>query len=261
MRRRAAALAAALVVVAGAGTAEAQIVNVQGLVGVDAPEGWSGGLDAAVDWRTGNVDLLVVGAAATARWRRGDHLVFAIVKGDYGRVGEEGKTFLKRTFEHLRYRWRATPLLTAEAFVQNEADRFRRLSVRALAGAGPRLNLVREGTWRVAVGLAYMAEFELIRDDPGLPDAGDEQLNHRASSYVVLSASVNPYVTVTETFYAQPRLDEPTDLRLLSELGLTSKLTPRISWRTAFVVAYDRTPPATIERLDTTLQAGVSLTF
>lgn len=259
---------AAALVAAGAAlcalprVAEAQIVNVQSLVGADAPEGFSGALDAAADWRTGNVDLLVLGAAATVRYRATDHLVFLTVKGDFAETGEPGaKTkIVSRTFEHLRYRLTVSPLITAEAFAQNEADEFRRLLVRALVGAGPRFNLIRRDNFKLALGVAYMFEYELLRDD-GLPDADTDSQNHRMSSYVLVAANLNDKVTISETVYLQPRLDDFGDFRLLNEFGLTSKLTTKLSFRFSFVLARDSTPPASIEKLDTTLQTGISLAF
>jgi putative salt-induced outer membrane protein YdiY len=241
-----------------AARAEAQIVNVQSLIGTEIKEGFSGGLDAAADWRTGNVDLLLVGGGATARYRSGEHLVFLIVRGDYGRTG--GSTFIKRTFEHARYRYTVTPRLTAEAFVQNEADEFKRLSVRALAGAGPRVKVLDEKKVVLAVGAAYMFEYELLSEGM-FADSGEDEIHHRLSTYAVASYALDDRVSVSETIYFQPRLDAWGDFRLLDEAALITKLSSHVAFKTAFVLAHDADPPEGVEDTDTALQAGISITF
>jgi hypothetical protein len=252
--------AAVLAVAIASSRAEAQIVNVQSILGEDVREGFSFAIDASVDWRTGNVDLLLVSGAATIRYKRACDFVFLIVKGDYGRAGNPSNRFLARTFEHLRYRRALSPWLTVEAFGQHESDQFRRITLRALAGVGPRFALLDGSRLRVAAGLAYMIEHQRIRDDD-LPDAADATIEHRVSTYLVAAVAANDQVKIVETIYAQPRVDAPGDLRVLSELSLLSRLSTRLTLKTAFVVAYDASPPLSIEELDTTLQTALSASF
>jgi hypothetical protein len=255
----AAAVVAWLAVVA-AGDAAAQITNVQGLIGDEVKEGVSGSVEATVEWRTGNVDLILMRGAAVGRYRHGDHLVFALVRGEYARTGEPLVTFVSRTFEHLRYRYQLRPWLTPEAFVQHESDAFRRLRVRAVAGAGPRVLVAARPRWNVHAGLAYMLEIEQLVDD-GLEGAGDRTVSHRASSYLVGRLIVNDKVAAAETIYVQPRLDDPSDLRVLSELSLAVTLTTHLTFKTAFVVAHDSAPPPETERTDTALQSALAVSF
>lgn len=254
--------AAVLCSVGFAQRAEAQIVNVQSLIG-EIKEGVSGGVDASADWRTGNVALLILSGAGTLRYKHDKDLVFAIVKGDYGKLIGDGvpdTKFMKKTFEHVRYRRAFHPRVTGEAFVQNEADEFRRLLLRALVGVGPRFTIVAEPSVFVAAGVAYMFEYEKIREDMEL-DAGATQSNHRLSSYAVVSIGPNDKIKVGDTVYFQPRVDDPGDFRLLNELSLLSKISTHVAIKTAFVLAYDTSPPDKIKKLDTTLQTGISLSF
>lgn len=261
MRRLLGVVIAAVGVLCASGRAEAQIVNVQSQIG-EVPEGVSGQVDAGADWRTGNTDLLILSGAVTTRYKHKDHLVFAVVKGEYGRVGQDpSTTFLKHTFEHVRYRLRLSGRVTAEAFVQHEFDGFRRLQLRALAGAGARVTLVDEPDFNVIVGVAYMFEREELDEKMGAMDAGENYNNHRASTYALLGAKVNDKVTFGETVYFQPRLDDPGDARLLSETSLLVKLSDKFTFKTAFVVAHDSDPPDLLEKTDTVLQSNVSYKF
>jgi Protein of unknown function, DUF481 len=257
-----AAIAVALIAVA-APRARAQIVDVQTLIGHDVPEGVSGKLEGSIDWRTGNTRLLHTGGAVVARWRACDHLVFAIARGEYEQTAGLGAplvTDVAKDFEHLRYRWHVVPWLSTEVFAQHEADRFRRLRLRALAGAGLRLRVAHDAEWSVHVGAAYMAEYEELVDD-ALPDAGARAGDSRLSTYAVALVKLNDDVSASETVYVQPRFTDPRDLRLLEEAALTSKLTAHVSFKAALVLAHDSRPPPGTAKTDTSLQSSIEVSF
>jgi putative salt-induced outer membrane protein YdiY len=254
------ALLAAVLVLALAGAAEAQIVNVQSQIG-EVPEGFSGQIDAAADYRTGNVDLLLLTGALTVRYKHDDHLVFMVLKGEYGELGDPGTNFLKHSFEHVRYRFKLNARLTLEAFAQHEFDQFRRMQLRALVGAGPRITVLDQPNLAVTIGVAYLLEHEELDERMGATDAGDTFTDHRISSYAVISAKVNDKVTFSETVYAQPKITDPGDVRLLSEMALLVKLTDKFTFKTAFVLAHDSNPPDLLDDTDTVLISGISFKF
>jgi putative salt-induced outer membrane protein YdiY len=243
--------------------AHAQIVNVQSLLGQDVAEGFSGNLDAGADWRTGNTELLLVQGAATLRYKHEDHLVFAIVRGAYSRVGTgaDEEQIIGNTFEHLRYRWKLTPRLTAEAFGQHEYDEFRRLQLRALVGVGPRVTLSEQKSAGLVVGVAYMFEYQELDRKVDAIDAGRTESTSRLSSYLMFTSALNEVVTFVDTVYYQPSLERAGDFRVLDETQLQVKLTEHFTFKTAFVLAHDSAPPLTVESTDTALQTGVSFKF
>jgi len=249
---------AAAALLASAGPAAAGIVNVQSVLATEAEEGLSGSVSGTADWRTGNTELLVLGAAAVARQRRGRHLVVAIVRGDLGTAA--GVRIAAKTFEHLRYRLELGHRITAEAFAQHDYDQFRRLSVRALGGVGPKIDLLTTRRARLAAGVAYMLEWERLRND-GAVDAGEATLAHRMSSYLTGAFDLGERLQAVETVYAQPRIDDPGDIRLLEELSFSVKASERIALTTAFSLAWDSRPPATIKGLDTALKSSLTVAF
>jgi putative salt-induced outer membrane protein YdiY len=246
--------------VAAPRAARAQIVNVQSQIG-DVPQGFSGAFDAAADWRTGNTSFLLLSGATTLRWRSGNHLVFAVAKGEYGRLGTDSTVFVEHSFEHLRYRFHLNDRVTLEAFAQHEYDQFRRLRLRALVGAGPRLTLYHDERADLILGVAYMLAHEELDKQMGALDAGETTTDHRLSSYVVFTYKVNDKVVFSETAYAQPKLTGFSDVRILDETQLAVKLTERFAFKSGFVLAYDSEPPDTKKKLDTVLQTGVSIKF
>ena len=254
------ALLTATLVAVLARPASANIVNVLGSLAGEPEEGWSGSLTGTIDWRTGNVDLAQVGGSGTVRYRAGHYLGLLLLRGEYGKG--EGTLLSEKTFAHLRgrvdlddcRRW------LWEAFVQHEFDAFRRLEARAVAGTGPAVRLVDEPSTNLVVGLAYMLEYERF-DDREPADAGLREWNHRASSYATGMYKLDDRVAVTQTVYVQPRLDNPSDLWLLSETTLTTQLGKRLALQSSFVVAYDRSPPIGIETTDTALKTGLTLSL
>jgi len=236
--------------------ATGRIVNVQAAASRDAEEGLSGELGASLRWATGNTDLTQASGSAAALYLTGPHRFFLTARAVYGI--EDGETSVNNTFEHLRYRRRFEDWLSGESFVQHEYDEFRRLQLRALFGLGPRFDLPLPPGHTAAVGSAWMLEYERISDD-GLPDAGDQQLNHRWSNYVAVGAAVVEGISALHTNYWQPKFDDFADYRFLSETSVVLDVKEWLAVQISFVATYDSRPPADVDTLDTNL--GTSLLF
>jgi hypothetical protein len=240
--------------------AGAQIVNVQGaLAKTPAGDGETGQVEAKLNWRTGNNPIIDVGGAGSVIVRRGRLLGLALARGEYG-FGR-GLTLTEKTFEHLRARVFIDCRWRWELFVQHEFDRFRRLSLRTLAGTGPALQIVDQPGVAVTTGAAYLIEYERLDNRAGTIDAGEHYVDHRGSLYVTANETVNPTVTMVETVYVQPRLDRPSDVRVLGELALQAKMSTHVALKNSFTVAYDDTPPDQVGRYDTALEVAIAVTF
>jgi len=240
--------------------ARAQIVNVQGQL-AKAPEKDSvtGQVEGKFDWREGNNPLFQIGGVGSLLIREGKLLALVVAKGEYG--VSQGVDLSRKTFEHLRFRYSLDCRWKWELFAQHEFDRFRRLSVRAIAGTGPAVQIVNEKSFALLAGAAYLFELEQLDERPATIDAGEGTIFHRASFYLTGLEKISEQVSIVETFYAQPRLGDPGDLRLLAELSVTTKLSKRIALTNSFTLAYDRTPPDGIKRFDSQLTLGVLVTF
>ncbi|MBA2542337.1 MAG: DUF481 domain-containing protein, partial [Deltaproteobacteria bacterium] len=225
-----------------AAEARAQIVNVQGQL-AKAPEKDSviGQVEAKLDWREGNSPLFQVGGTAALLVHEGRFIGLVLVKGEWGE--SRGVAFSRKTFEHVRARYRIDCRWKWEAFAQHEFDKFRRLSVRAVAGTGPALQIVNEKRFAMLAGAAYLFEIEQLDERPMTTDAGERTFAHRASLYLTGVEKIGEHVAIVQTLYAQPRLGDPGDLRMLAELSVTTKLSKHIALTDSFTVAYDRTPP------------------
>ncbi len=236
--------------------ASAQIVNVQALFEENVPEGPSAGVELSVDWRTGSTTLLVARGTVLGQWRSDRHWVLGVARGEYGFAGE--KRIVSKTLEHLRYRHRFLDWLTGEVFLQHEYDEFRRLQFRALLGMGPRFTLWSTEGGTLVAGVAGMLEHERLRRDDE-PDAGDQATNVRLSSYLLGRLKLMENISLVETLYLQPRVDRPSDLRLLNETLLAVDANKRVVFTVGFTLTYDRTPAATVSPVDTQLRTSLSV--
>jgi len=238
--------------------ANAQIVNVQPLIAASDAEGVSGVVDASVDVRTGNSELLLLSGSLLTRYRAGRHLIFLLARQEFGVQG--GQRFLDKDFEHLRYRLALAPAFQMETFVQHDRDPFRRLALRVLWGAGPRFVLASSDATELAVGAAYMLEFERLGVAPE-PDSGQKRWAHRLSTYVTWVAHLDDRISVGESAYAQPRLDDPKDIRILNESELLVSLNEVLHIKLTFSLGYDSSPPSGRRGLDTVSKSSLQLRF
>lgn len=272
------AFAFACALVGASAPAAAQIVNVQSLLADEPPEGLSGSITASADWRTGNTNLLALAAAPLVRFRSGDHVALATWRGELRQnksaPDADFTTIVKKSFAHVRYRYRVRPRVVAEAFGQHVFDEFRRLRLRVVAGAGPKFDVVATGPLRLSVAVAYMIEIEELNDgyiDPDNDPPSASGIHHRASSYVVASYHLDDRVTIANTMYAQPRLDDPSDIRMLDDLALVVKLGDSVAITTALSLSYDSHPPtddptdpdpvSAVEAFDSALSSSLTVSF
>ncbi|WP_437314607.1 DUF481 domain-containing protein [Sorangium sp. So ce385] len=239
--------------------AGAQIVNVQPVIAANGDKnGLAVAVEGSADVRTGNTRLVALAGGVIAGYRAGRHQVFAMARAEFSE--EAGDPIVNKDLEHLRYRLTIAGPLEAEAFVQHDRDDFRRLALRALLGAGPRLRVTPFEGFEAAVGAALMLEHEQLAAGPE-PDAGEQVTDARLSTYLLLATSVTPHLKLGNTFYLQPRLDRGGDVRVLSETSLLATATKHLSIKMALSSAYDAAPPEGVVPLDATLKSALQVTF
>jgi len=240
--------------------AHAQIVNVQGaLAKPPAEDGAIGQVELKLNWREGNNPLFDIGGAGNVVVRRGSLLGLALARGEYGT--SRGLTLTRKSFEHARARIELDRRWRWEVFGQHEYDQFRRLALRALVGTGPALQIVDSHAIALLAGAAYLYEYERLDARAGRIDAGLRTTAHRASLYLTGHEDLGGGALIVETVYAQPRIDEPGDVRVLGELAVQTRLSARLALRNSFTVTYDRTPPDGVRRYDTALEVAITATF
>ena len=150
-------VAAALCFAMGLSSAPARAqVNVEVLRRSLSLSGFGGKLDASVATYQGNTRGTNLGASGLIGAQTGRHLGYAHANGRYTRLG--GEVSVANYFAHLRYNYQLAQPLWAEALAQAESDRFRRLELRQLLGAGVRWAAFDAPELAAYYGLTYLLE-------------------------------------------------------------------------------------------------------
>lgn len=240
-----------LLVCATGRAARAQIVNVLPRLSSLGEAGLGGDLSFTLAWKTGNTELLQLGASGVLAYRDAHDVLFVLASGTYAEQAET--VFIEQTLAHARYRRRLASALELELFGQHEHDRQRRLAMRALAGIGPRLSFTWLGFVELALGTAYMIEHERYTGD------GAAVLTQRSSSYVQGSAVIAERVRFESSLFVQPRFGAAGDYRLLGEAALVLDANDWIGSRTSLRVTRDSRPPLGVEPTDSTVETTLRL--
>lgn len=221
-------------------------------------DGWAGTLSGDIAMRSGNSDLVEIGALSRIDYRDGKHYTFLDGRLRYGRT--QGTTYKNQAFAHLRYTVRLQCWLATEVFSQIERDGFTRLQLRLLGGAGTRFIILETEKYGIFQGTALMVEYEDLDSD--LAGSHPEQVTvGRWSNYFSLRFRFTEQTSFINTFYAQPQLDAFGDIRLLNEGTLAVALTQYILFTTTVQFRYDSRPPGEIESFDLTLRNGIAFSF
>ena len=255
---------------------EAQI-NTEKLRSKNAEEGFSGNVGTSVILRQGNVNRLRVDAsfrvqhetlqnakantATTAVDKTTKQLMFIVGELTFAEKDTANGTevFINRSFTHARYEYMIWPGFGPEVFSQIQYNQSIRLQFRALGGLGLRWAALESEFADLYLGSGYMFEHEIL--DVAEPNV--ETNHHRLTNYASLSVKfLDNKVGLLNTAYIQPRVDEFSDYRLISDSILSFAVTKRLSLGVVFNLRYDSEPPPEVEEnLDIELKNTIRFTF
>jgi hypothetical protein len=218
------------------------------------------GASLVVQWtlggRTGNTQAVTADGLVGGGMASGRHLAYAFASVDYSKLSKT--VGVDKSLAHARYNYEIAAFAHWEVFAQAQSDLFQRIEFRSLVGTGPRFALYDDPTFRLAVGLAYMFERDVINVKPGAPDA-HLQFADRVSSYLTAHATLSDGIDAVTTTYAQPKIDDPRDIRILNESGFIFKVGKALSTSIAFTAHYDSRPPTGVLPIDSELKNIISL--
>ena len=203
-------------------------------------------LEGALVGRTGNTETMTFSASAFGGLTSEPHLFFSRLSADYGQA--RGDTTVARWMAHVRYNYRLTSFTALETLAQVQHDRFRRLAVRDLYGAGLRFDFLRVDDVELFAGTTYLFEHEVLEAVPG--SASYKHFWHRSSNYAGVNMRAAPLVELSSVTYAQPRFDRPLDFRILSETLVSFTISKLLSARISASIWYDNRPPFGVRTYD-----------
>jgi hypothetical protein len=271
-------LSCVLAVLVVPGLAAANPVNAEKLLSDPEDGGWSGSLSSSLALSRGNVERLDLSFGGGvqfwtlypegAGYRRRpapegappffrDRWVL-VANGSFVRVSL--REVANSGFTHMRYTRMWLPRLGSDLFVQGQYNEMTLLRSRTLAGLGVRFDPVHERVIQLWGGSGYMAERERIDTVAG--DLHPSRVvNHRWTSYAVVQLRLyRSTVVMRNTLYAQPRLDDFGDFRLLESLQIEARAAPILAFGVEFEAQHDSRPPLTVQATDLHVRSYLRLT-
>jgi len=244
-----------------------------------AEDGAAGSVSLGITSKTGNVDYFETKLGGTAGYRQGRHLLLGVVSGTYaakrtggdrqddpsGTLFDSEARYANKLLGALRYNYGFNDRLAGELFTQLQYDEFLRMDLRGLGGVGARLTVVEGDRGNVHLGTGYMLEHE--SQNPDLVAEDPTTLAHRWTSYVSFAIEPVDGLTISSTGYAQPRITDFADYRLLNESALSVGLGEHFSIGIAFTLRHDSDPVILVDGepplvpTDTSIVNKISLEF
>lgn len=214
-------------------------------------------IESSLVTRAGNTQGVVFSGGIMGALVYYRHLAFGRTQADY--VSSEGNATVSRGYGHLRYNYRIDRPLAIEVFGQLQSDKFRRLTLRQVAGVGPRWEIIDRDSIEVFVATAYMFENEVLSEIP--EDRRRDELHHRWSSYAGINLVMDERLQLTTVTYMQPRFDKPRDFRLLHETSLIFGINKLLSAKLSASIRYDHEPPVLVKPIDAEIKNSLVLQF
>lgn len=247
------------------GAVEARIVNTQDKLFSISRDGLYVDTDLSFTRTTGTAEVLQFSGGLGTQWLREPHLLYFSASGTLAMKDDE--RFINSYFGHLRYRIRIWKMTMAEAFVQGEYNEFRRILTRTPCGIGPRIEHAfgENSLFQLAFGTSYMFEFVYLSkgtDEHDVPytDSLATEHNHRWNNYLAFKVNLD-FMSIGATIYAQPLLEDFSDITLLLESDVTFKVTDSFRIGLSYTLFHDTRPPEGVVRQDTALNAVLKLSF
>jgi len=251
-------------------------VNTERLTSEATAPGLSGHLDFDLASQSGNVDLLSVRGGFLLQYATGPRLdpdetelepadfpirnvYLFVVSRELARVS--GELVSNRGFGFASWTHLFTPTVGVSIVGQVEYDDFTLIDRRVLSGTVVRYRRRPSEFMTLEVGTGYMYEYQDLDVPPTGPDE-QETWDHRSISLVLTSfALADDKVSINNSFFIQPRFDEPSDYRILDEAEVMITITDLLSLGTSLSLRYDSRPPTGIERTDVSLASRLRFRF
>ncbi len=233
-------------------------VNIERYNNLNSINGLMGNISFYISSKTGNTDIQEFEIDGRVNYKGENFYSFLIAQGEYG--WNKGKEYSNNALLHLRHLQDLEGIFDPELFAQINYDKSNLILFRSLFGAGLRLSLIADTVVSLDFGTAYMYESEDI-DLPQSAKHPSETNFSRWSNYLSFSSNISGNSRLSVVIYAQPRLDNFEDLRLLSENHLKAGLTDKLSLSLSVSLRYDSKPPDGVKDTDTNTKVGFTFRF
>ena len=218
--------------------------------------GVTGNIGLQVGGARGNSDFFTGGGAANVTFNTRKYSLLLVGNGLLGFSG--GKRFSNQGLAHIRFTWTKPSRFQPEGFLQLNYVRPRKLTFRALAGAGLRTVVHDSTSWSFSLGNSLMWEREHLDLLPA-DRHPDRTSVIRSSNYVNLQLRNKALITLTG--YYQFMVEDPGDSRILGNLQITTEVVGPLQQTTTLRYRRDSKPPEGVKKNDLRLGTSFDLKF
>lgn len=210
----------------------AQIVNIEDKrVFITDTTGWFGQVDLSFNLVKNAKLVTTMKGGARIDFVTGKHSAFSLTNYSFVKAG--GEQFVNQGFQHFRYNYQLSKRSIGEFFTQVQYNERIRIRLRALFGTGLRFQFLEQKNKNAYAGLAYMYEYEDIADTTII------HRKHRMSSYLSFNFKTNSKISLSNTSYFQPVINDFSNFRLTTATSLLLQITERLFVKSSFSLTYD----------------------
>ncbi len=232
-------------------TSAAQIVNVESKRIQRDSTGWAGNIGGEFNLTKNVNTVLETNLYATLQYKTRQNTY--LILGDYSFMRGADKRLINKLFAHLRYDHRLSSTTYLESFFQFQNNEITKINERLLWGAGLRFKL-RPTNKKVLMFLGISFMYELEEEDV---QPIYYSRHFRNSSYFTIHWHPNKLLTLTSSTFLQPRLDKPSDFRILNQEDLKLVLTKKLSFTADWNFVFDNSPAEGIPKMNYELTTGL----
>jgi hypothetical protein len=233
-------------------TAFSQIINIETKRFLKDTNGFVGTTSGYFNINQNVEQVMSFGINQHVQYKYDRHRILSI--SDWAFINAGRTDFVNAGYQHIRYNYKTTSVLTWEAFVQAQYNKVLKLNRRYLAGTGPRVRLVKKENVKVYTACLYMYEYQQQNFD------STEQYNHRLSAYVSLTIGFKKVEFTSTTFY-QPNIQDINNYRIANDSSFEFGINKSLNFKTSFNLLFDTRQPVGVPDLTYVLRNGLTYKF
>lgn len=232
---------------------KAQVINIENKRFLNDTNGWIGNTDFVFNLQQNTQQVMSFSNAMRIQYQKNKSRIIFINDISFIKAGKTN--FVNSGYQHLRYNYKISKLLTIEAFTQTQYNPVLKLDFRYLMGAGPRIKLLKKENAKIYFASIYMYEYDDIAND------AVNLYEHRISSYLTCTFNILKNVELVSTTFYQPNLQNLNDYRIANDSSLEIVINKHLNFKSTFNLLYDTYQPIGIPNLVYQLKNGLSVKF
>jgi len=235
------------------------IVNMDSLHLNSNNNGISGSFNLNSSGAYGNSEQFLIESSADFYYKQSQSLQYVTLSYSYGE--SFSKENQNKSYLHLRHINNVESSTTWEIFTQIEQNKFSRLNFRGLVGAGYRWSFLKNSTHSssiIGVGGYYSKEY--LTHSSNIEEERSLEL-FRGNFYWIFRTNILENITLFNTTYYQPNLENPDDYRILEIAGVKIPLSKKLSLNLYGEGTFDSKPPVNVKKGDLSYKTGIEYKF